>query len=286
MTHKVRIINDLSFDEQSREKKGGLNGDIDPDTAPQCLCAEALPKFLDELVTLRKKLSENRILMSKVDLSDAFRNVRVDLDKAHNFCYTVRELVEIDFCLTFGWSRSPGFWGVMSAAAAHVHCNTTIDTAQLLGEGKNMMAHVRWWSVGKTESQHRYRRTQKSELTVGGGEFDPFFTAEYVDGYLQVRIQHSDDDATASIASASLGSNHVRLFGPGEMGVMSILAPKKSTNWDTTIDAQSFTISSHIMRISVPRESIQAIKILLFEEWPQRRREATARDVLSMAGEL
>ena len=74
--------------------------------------------------------------MSKADVSDAYRNVRVDLDKAHNSCYTVGELEVIDFRLMFGWSGSPGFWGVMSAAAAHAHCNTTIDSAQLLDEGK------------------------------------------------------------------------------------------------------------------------------------------------------
>ena len=49
---------------QSLEKKGGLNGDTYLDTVPQCLCAEALPKFLDELVTSRKKFPEQRILMS------------------------------------------------------------------------------------------------------------------------------------------------------------------------------------------------------------------------------
>ena len=54
VTHKVRIINDWSFDAQSREKKGGLNKDTDPGTVPQCLCALALPTFLDELVSLRK----------------------------------------------------------------------------------------------------------------------------------------------------------------------------------------------------------------------------------------
>ena len=54
MTHKVRIINDFSFAEQSREKKGGLNRNTDPDTVPQCLCAQALPMVLDELFTLRK----------------------------------------------------------------------------------------------------------------------------------------------------------------------------------------------------------------------------------------
>ena len=74
--------------------------------------------------------------MKKADVSDVFLNVPVDPDKAHNFCFTVGELVVFDIRLTFGWSGSPGFWGVMSAAAAHAHCNITIDSAQLLGEGK------------------------------------------------------------------------------------------------------------------------------------------------------
>ena len=136
VTHKVGIINDLSFDEQIREKKGGLNRDTEPDTVPQCLCALALPKFLAELVTLRKKFPEKIILMSKAGVSEPFRNVRVDPDEAHNFCYTLGELVVIDFRFTFGWSGLPGFWGVMSAAAKHAHCNTTINSTQLLDEGK------------------------------------------------------------------------------------------------------------------------------------------------------
>ena len=80
-----------------------------------------------ELVSLRRKYPDQRILMNKADVSD--RNVRVDPDEAHNFCYTVGELAVIDFRLTFGWSGSPGFWGVMAAAAEHAHCNTTITTA-------------------------------------------------------------------------------------------------------------------------------------------------------------
>ena len=30
VTHKVTITNDISFDVQSRENRGGLKGDIDP----------------------------------------------------------------------------------------------------------------------------------------------------------------------------------------------------------------------------------------------------------------
>ena len=81
--------------------------------------------------------------MSKEDASDAFRNVRVDPDEAHNFYYIVGDLVVIDFRLTFGWSGSPGYWGVMAAAAAHAHCHTSLDSVQLLSEGQVMMAHVK-----------------------------------------------------------------------------------------------------------------------------------------------
>ena len=70
------------------------------------------------------------------------------------------------------------------------------------------------------------------------------------------------------------------------MGVTPVLVPKKSTNKDTTIDALGFNINSNTMRISVPREKIETIKRMLFEQWPQSRREATAWDELSMAGKL
>ena len=70
-----------------------------------------------------------------------------------------------------------------------------------------------------------------------------------------VRVQLADHDRTAPTASASLASDHVRLFGRGEEGATPILAPKKSTDWDTTIDALGFTVNSHTLRISSKREN-------------------------------
>ena len=286
VTHKVRVINDLSFEVANRAKKGGANGDTDPDAVPRCLCAEALPKFLAEIVRLRQKYPEKRILLSKTDVSDAFRNVRVDPDQAHNFCYTVGDLIVIDFRLTFGWSGSPGFWGVLAAAAEHAHCNTTLESARLLDEGKRMMAHVKVveaWEEGKPTPVPPDAQIRPHP---GGGKSDPFFTTVYVDDYLLVRAQQADDDRSALVASASIASDCVRLFGPGEDGVTPILAPKKSTDWDTSIDALGFTINSHSLRISFPREKTEAIKSLLHDHWPESRRQAKARDVLSMAGKL
>ena len=77
--------------------KGGVNGDTNPDSVSQCLYAHALPKFSDLLVVLRKIFPVERILMSKADVADAFRNVRVQPDQAHNSCYTVGDLVVIDY---------------------------------------------------------------------------------------------------------------------------------------------------------------------------------------------
>ena len=45
VTHKVRVINDLSFDLYNRAKRGGLIAETDVNSVPSSLCAEALPNF-------------------------------------------------------------------------------------------------------------------------------------------------------------------------------------------------------------------------------------------------
>ena len=46
VTHKVRIINDYSFDvDAARGEKGGLNKDTQTEDVPKCLCADALPSL-------------------------------------------------------------------------------------------------------------------------------------------------------------------------------------------------------------------------------------------------
>lgn len=78
-TRKVRIINnDYSFGlRTSRHKRGGLNSDTVFKEIPRCLCREALPKVLDEIMWLRVKYPSSRILLSKAAVTEAFRNVSV-----------------------------------------------------------------------------------------------------------------------------------------------------------------------------------------------------------------
>ena len=64
------------------------------------------------------------------------------------------------------------------------------------------------------------------------------------------------------------------------------LAPKKSTDRNSTVDALGFTINTHNMRISVTKERVEAIRCILDLEWPSSRTHAGAQAVLSMAGKL
>lgn len=58
----------------------------------------------------------------------------VDPDNDNNFCSPARDLVVIEFRLTFEWLGSPVLRGVMLATAECTHCNTTLNLIQLLHE--------------------------------------------------------------------------------------------------------------------------------------------------------
>ena len=148
------------------------------------------------------------------------------------------------------------------------------------------MAHVKVVDRWEEGTPTPVPADPKVRAHPGGGELDPLFTAVGVDGYLSVTVQHSDDDRSALITSASLASDHVSLFGPGEDGVIPIVASKKGAAWDTTNNDLGFTVNSHTLRISCTREKTEYIKKLVFDHWPASRRQAKVNEALSMVGKL
>ena len=124
----------------------------------------------------------------------------------------------IDFRLTFRWSGSPGFWGVISAAAEHAHFNTTLDSTQLLDEGKQMTAHVK--VVDRWEEGTPTPIPSDAKVRAHSGVR---FPTQFPQPCTCVRVRISSDNGkTALITSASFASDHVCLFGPGEEGVSLI----------------------------------------------------------------
>ena len=200
----------------------------------------------------------------------------------------VFDVLVADFRLTFGWAGSPGHWGVMSEAAAHSHRNTTVESAEILPKGKAMMSHVNItepWEIGRPRQVPPCVRVKNKDVPRG----EPhglFFATVCVDDFIMARVQANPTDQLALVASVSLASDHIRLFGPGEADATPILAPKKSTDWDTTVDLLGFTVNTHTLRISVTEGKIAAIKLTLEQEWPLTRKQASAQEVLSVAGKL
>ena len=107
------------------------------------------------------------------------------------------------------WSGSPVFWGVRFAVVEHAHCNTTLASTQILRGGEDRISSVKVVDRWKEENPTTVPADAKIRAHRGGG-------------------RHSDDNTIALTASASLASNHVRMFWPGETGVTPVLAPKKS----------------------------------------------------------
>ena len=129
VTHKVRIINDYSFEAgAARGENGGLNRDTLTEKVPKCLCGDALSALLKALRDLRIRFPHLRILLAKENVTDAFRNVRIAPHQAQNFCYVVADVLVSDFRSPLDGRLSSGYWGLMAAAVEHAHCNTTVDS--------------------------------------------------------------------------------------------------------------------------------------------------------------
>ena len=176
----------------------------------------------------------------------------------------------------------------MSEAAAHSRRNTTVESAEILPGGKAMMSHVKItepWEIGRPRQVPHCFRVKIKDVPRGGPH-EPLFTTVYVDDLIMARVQTDPRDQSALVASASLASDHIRLFEPGEADAIPILAPKQSTDWDTTVDLLGFTVNTHTLRISVTEEKITAIRLTLEQEWPLTRKQASAQEVLSVAGKL
>lgn len=91
---KVRVTHGLTFNMSKDNRRKGDDAHSSVHTLPPSLCAQALPTLLRELIALRRRYPERRILISKTDLHYAFRNVRTNpACCAQSFGYTSDDFV-------------------------------------------------------------------------------------------------------------------------------------------------------------------------------------------------
>lgn len=96
---------------------------------PPCDIGGVLRKVLMRILFTRQKSGPSaRIVMSKLDVKEAFRHVLVDPARAAYFGYVFGNMTMVDLCLEFRWHGSPSFWGLLAAGLEHAHDNTSYFT--------------------------------------------------------------------------------------------------------------------------------------------------------------
>ena len=104
---KVRIIHDLTM----AFSNPGVNGDTNFESAPKCKLGHVLRDIVWRILFLRCTLAPHtHIMLSKMDVKDAFRQVAVEWDGCTKFGYVLGDFVVVDRRLVFGWRNSPGFY--------------------------------------------------------------------------------------------------------------------------------------------------------------------------------
>ena len=105
---KTRIIHDLTF--SSSQYACSVNDDTGFAQAPPVELGRVLRNIIGRIMFLRRRFGPRaRIVLSKIDVTEAFRQVSVQWAGSPAFGYVFRELVVADRRLQFGWRSSPVF---------------------------------------------------------------------------------------------------------------------------------------------------------------------------------
>lgn len=279
---KARIINDLRF--------SGVNRDTDTSNAPECKLGHVLRDVVWRVLYLYNEFVRNApepppaILISKIDSKDAFRQVPVERGSSPAFGYAFGDVIVVDRRLQFGWNLSAQYFCLCTDAIEHSHNHTTVDTAVVTSHGQAATAHVRVLPAVEVEQTHLPVSCVLPPGS-GGGIADPFFARAYVDDIIGVEVHHERPrNDRCLIASASLASDHFRLFGDRPPGFPPLFSSSKLTSWESSLEVLGWVIDTKAMSISVPQAKLVMTHDLL-AEWAVRS-AARENEVRSLMGKL
>ena len=166
------MVHDLTFSTSAP----GINTDTNFSSAPDCKLGHVLCDIVWRVLHLcRPSAPLTRILLSKMDVKDAFRQICVEWSHCPVFGYAFRDLVIVDRRLQFGWRNSPGFWCLFSAALKHSHVNTSFQNAVFTPFGRAATSHVQVSSPAEGESPVSLPPGYRVPPGDGGGTTKPFF---------------------------------------------------------------------------------------------------------------
>ena len=280
---KFRVIHDLTFARAGA--RTSVNCDTEFSSAPPCELGHVLRDVLLRVLFLRQTHGRRvRIVLCRVDVEDAFRQVLVDPVGAPAFGYVTGGHVVVDLRLQFGWRNSPGFWGLMASALEHSHTHSTFLDAVVSPQGVAAVAHVKM-SPPRGAPVASLPRDCRPVPGTGGTTGGYFFVRYYVDDGILVEVQWWPDGRRCLRAVQSLASDHFRLLGERGVSDPPLLSTSKITDWDTRLEVLGWIIDTETLTVTLPCHKRLKLRSLL-AEWPPSRASASARQVSQLAGFL
>ena len=224
-------------------------------------------------------------MLSKMGVKDAFRQVAAEWDGCTKFGYVFGDFVAVDRRLVFGWRNSPGFYCLLVGAIDHAHSSTSFDDAVVTPQGLAATRHVRMDIPAAGEAPVQLPPECKVPSGQGGGATGTFWVRSYVDDTIGVEPLVCARGSRCLRASASLASDHFRLFGPPLPTDPPLLAPAKVSSWSTSLDVLGWTVDTSAMVISLTSAKLLQLSLLL-EAWPPARAVASEYELRSLMGKL
>jgi hypothetical protein len=278
---KFRVINDLAA--EGRTRGSSVNALTDLATVPPSSCGGVREDILRKVWGWRQKCPDARIVLSKMDVSTAFRQVCVSVQE-DLLAFMLGVLVVIDLRLPFGWNASPGWWGVCGDAIRFLHNDPNFVPAPEIAEAAAKILEAAHISVVPALQGERPALCTMdpiaAALAEGGGRCDPFSSDIYVDDLILAALAEEGQCLRSSKAAVEA---HLTILGAPKDGAKPVVG--KFKDWDVKQEVLGLVVDTVEMTVALPERKLEAVRQLL-AEWGPDRLEATVHQLAQVIGNL
>ena len=130
----------------------------------------------------------------------------------------------------------------------------------MTAQGRAATAHVVVRPAGVAERPSPLSHACRVPPGAGGGMEDPSFVRFNVNDAISVEVQRLTVGVRCLLASASLASDHFRLFSNRRETDPPLLAARKVTSWDTKLELLRWEIDTVVMTITLPPAKLAQLR--------------------------
>ena len=259
----------------------------DASQVPACDIGHVFSSFIAAACQLRAKYPQGHLVLSKVDVADAFRQLLIHPEFAPFFSYTWGDFLVVDLRLAFGWLGSPGFFYRWAKALVEfVREKTPADVTDEI-----KAAIGKWARHQSIEEPGTFpitsfppSDTSPSSSSISAEGNDPFyFILPYIDD--TILLEHNVDDRPRKLGQLVIFA-HFLLYGFPREGWPACLKEEKVTDWASEGEVLGIMVNLNTMTLSLPPKKLEEMKALIREEWAPSRTKATPRQIMVLVGKL